>query len=221
MGIDPVTHRPRTDLNYFANLPQLLAAANLLNPCWDNINALRLQSDATQLAKLQLVQNILQILGAANNNNSSSNMEGMMINPNSFSLSQDQNLYEYLKMPSLQLEGSSNNASVSQTGFGQSSDFINFPCMENSNPNQAFCNEGGVHHQLGSNPSSISASDAFPQLGSSSAECSTMNQMENKITPREISSSNPSPSLTTTYEAWGNLMDDIEGGDSYWKDIIK
>ncbi|CAO2168341.1 unnamed protein product [Urochloa humidicola] len=60
MGIDPVTHRPRTDLN-------LLAAAaaagipNLTTTCWD-INALRLQADA---AKFQLLQGLLHALSAA------------------------------------------------------------------------------------------------------------------------------------------------------------
>ncbi|KAL6972253.1 hypothetical protein U1Q18_031942, partial [Sarracenia purpurea var. burkii] len=90
MGIDPVTHRPRTDhLNLFANLPQLLlmaaAAANFStsNPaitsttpssspwpgdiCNASLMRLNLQStteDATtQLAKIQLLHNnLLQLL---------------------------------------------------------------------------------------------------------------------------------------------------------------
>ncbi|KAL1823946.1 transcription factor MYB53 isoform X2 [Daucus carota subsp. sativus] len=67
MGIDPVTHRPRTDhLDILANLPHLLAAANNLNMSpvnpWD-FNAFRSQiSDVAQLAKLQLMQNLLQVL---------------------------------------------------------------------------------------------------------------------------------------------------------------
>jgi myb proto-oncogene protein len=65
MGIDPVTHRPRTDLNLLAGIPNLLAAANLGGPLaaaarttWD-INALRLQADA---AKFQLLQGLLRAL---------------------------------------------------------------------------------------------------------------------------------------------------------------
>ncbi|CAL5050418.1 unnamed protein product [Urochloa decumbens] len=58
MGIDPVTHRPRTDLNLLAaaGIPNLLAAAQ--SSCWD-INALRLQADA---AKFQLLQGLLRAL---------------------------------------------------------------------------------------------------------------------------------------------------------------
>ncbi|KAK7405952.1 hypothetical protein VNO78_07564 [Psophocarpus tetragonolobus] len=61
MGLDPVTHRPRTDhLNLLNNLQQILAAAkivsSLTNPCEIN-NGLRLQSDA----KLLLLQNIFQL----------------------------------------------------------------------------------------------------------------------------------------------------------------
>ncbi|MED6204573.1 hypothetical protein PIB30_010121 [Stylosanthes scabra] len=67
MGLDPITHRPRTDhLNLLANLQHILAAANIVstfsNPNHhDQINnALRLQSDA---AKLNFLQNMLQTMG--------------------------------------------------------------------------------------------------------------------------------------------------------------
>ncbi|XP_057468690.1 transcription factor MYB93-like [Actinidia eriantha] len=64
MGIDPVTHRPRTDLSILANLPQLLAAPNFGNSVnlWDS--SLRLQTDGTQLAKIQSLHNILQVLSS-------------------------------------------------------------------------------------------------------------------------------------------------------------
>ena len=81
MGIVPVTHQPRTDhLDILAHLPQLLAIAannlgatsldlnirDLLNPSlFDmNISALMSHSDATQIAKFQLLQNILQVLSS-------------------------------------------------------------------------------------------------------------------------------------------------------------
>ncbi|CAN6180754.1 unnamed protein product [Urochloa humidicola] len=66
MGIDPVTHRPRTDLNLLAaaaGIPNLLAAAaaqTTTTTCWD-INALRLQADA---AKFQLLHGLLRALSA-------------------------------------------------------------------------------------------------------------------------------------------------------------
>ncbi|KAG9454515.1 hypothetical protein H6P81_007419 [Aristolochia fimbriata] len=68
MGIDPVTHRPRADLSFIGNtLTQLLVSSNmsnLINPTLEN--ALRLQADSTaQLARLQLAQNLLQILSTS------------------------------------------------------------------------------------------------------------------------------------------------------------
>lgn len=68
MGIDPVTHRPRTDhLNVLAALPQLLAAANFNNLL--NLNQ-NIQLDATSVAKAQLLHSMIQVL--SNNNTSSS-----------------------------------------------------------------------------------------------------------------------------------------------------
>ncbi|KAK7859140.1 transcription factor myb93 [Quercus suber] len=65
MGIDPTTHKPRTDLNHLMNLSQLLGAAsfgNLLSP-WSS--ALGLQADASQLARIQLLQNMLQVINTS------------------------------------------------------------------------------------------------------------------------------------------------------------
>uniref|UniRef100_A0ACD6A3P8 Uncharacterized protein n=1 Tax=Avena sativa TaxID=4498 RepID=A0ACD6A3P8_AVESA len=67
MGIDPVTHRPRTDLSLLAGLPALLAAtagnnfASAGGAAWD-MNALRLQADA---AKFQLLQGLVRALATA------------------------------------------------------------------------------------------------------------------------------------------------------------
>ncbi|XP_062233798.1 myb transcription factor 42-like [Phragmites australis] len=63
MGIDPVTHRPRTDLNLLDGFPNLLAAAAAAaaHNTWD-INALKLQADA---AKFQLLQALVHALTTA------------------------------------------------------------------------------------------------------------------------------------------------------------
>ncbi|XAR62155.1 hypothetical protein NMG60_11016796 [Bertholletia excelsa] len=60
MGIDPITHRPRTDL--FASLPQLIALANLIDQPPLEEQAMKLQAEAIQLAKLQCLQYLLQPL---------------------------------------------------------------------------------------------------------------------------------------------------------------
>ncbi|XP_030948028.1 transcription factor MYB93 [Quercus lobata] len=62
MGFDPMTHQPRTDL--FSSLPHLLALANLRDLMVDHHpldeQAMRLQAEAVQLAKIQYLQYLLQ-----------------------------------------------------------------------------------------------------------------------------------------------------------------
>ncbi|CAL9085519.1 unnamed protein product [Musa textilis] len=63
MGIDPVTHQPRTDLRVLPGLPELLTAANLVGGFTSSLNdPLHLQADAAHLIKLHLVQNLVQVL---------------------------------------------------------------------------------------------------------------------------------------------------------------
>ncbi|CDP01469.1 unnamed protein product [Coffea canephora] len=61
MGFDPMTHRPRTDI--FSSLPHLIALANLKElmeqNSWEK-QAVRLQTEAAQIAKLQYLQYLLQ-----------------------------------------------------------------------------------------------------------------------------------------------------------------
>ncbi|XP_074583260.1 transcription factor MYB53-like [Curcuma longa] len=68
MGIDPVTHRKRADLDFIANLTKILFAnlenlGSCINPC-DN-NTLRLQADALHLVRLQLLQSLIQAMATA------------------------------------------------------------------------------------------------------------------------------------------------------------
>ncbi|XAR48558.1 hypothetical protein NMG60_11031415 [Bertholletia excelsa] len=63
MGFDPITHQPRTDL--FSSVPHLIALANLSNlldqPLLEEqLQAIKLQAEAAQLAKLHYLQNLLQ-----------------------------------------------------------------------------------------------------------------------------------------------------------------
>ncbi|KAA8546809.1 hypothetical protein F0562_003267 [Nyssa sinensis] len=61
MGFDPMTHRPRTDI--FSSLPHLIALANLKelmeHHSWEE-QAVRLQTEAAQMARLQYLQYLLQ-----------------------------------------------------------------------------------------------------------------------------------------------------------------
>ncbi|XP_054775856.1 transcription factor MYB41-like [Prosopis cineraria] len=66
MGIDPETHKPRTDFNHLISLSHLLGiSSNHMGPWVNNINPLASQLDlTTQLTKVQLLQNLLQIVNA-------------------------------------------------------------------------------------------------------------------------------------------------------------
>ncbi|KAI3859912.1 hypothetical protein MKW92_042899 [Papaver armeniacum] len=77
MGIDPITHRPRTDLNLLANLSNLLVAANILNLMNPLDNATRIQADAqAQVSKIQLLSNLLQVMtNGASSSTQPPNME--------------------------------------------------------------------------------------------------------------------------------------------------
>lgn len=66
MGIDPVTHRPRTDLNLLANLPNILAAAANFNNTTANPHYMMNAID--QLPQLQMLQNLIQSLTYASPN---------------------------------------------------------------------------------------------------------------------------------------------------------
>ncbi|KAL6225173.1 hypothetical protein ACLB2K_004024 [Fragaria x ananassa] len=73
MGFDPMTHRPRTDI--FSSLPHLLALVNLKEliiqgssqASWDE-QALRLQAEAAQVAKIQYLQYLIQPQVSTSNN---------------------------------------------------------------------------------------------------------------------------------------------------------
>lgn len=192
MGIDPVTHRPRTDLNILTNLPQLLAAANLSNFINGPLNnSLRLQS-------VQWLQNILQVLSP------SPNLE--VLNLLGSSLRENQ-ISELLRMNSSQFEANANGlfGFASQEQNQMLSNLVNLEAL----PPQALGSSSYV------NPIT---SNQLPALVSASPqECSTMNQTEMKMNTNDIS--DPS-SNSTTFEAWGELMDD-EATHSYWKEFIE
>ncbi|OMO71429.1 hypothetical protein CCACVL1_18220 [Corchorus capsularis] len=257
-GIDPVTHRPRTDLNnnnILANLPQLLAAAatfsNLIMNNNNNNNtipldnALKWQSDAAQFLKIQLLHNILQVLGSPNNGSSSTapiSMEAMNILTRPTFLENNSQLYELLRMNS-QLEGDSNNNNLPFPNMAPHeltqlhSNFLN---LEASNSHQNDQLQLSDYHPLGqamkesskicpnninehftpspSSSANITTSSKLPKVIPGSPDRQRPNSTaQNKISPNDHISNHSSTS--TTFEAWGDLMDD-EASDSYLREII-
>ena len=206
MGIDPVTHRPRTDLSILANLPQLLAAPNFGNSVnlWDR--SLRLQTDGTQLAKIQSLHNILQVLSST----PPPTMEVLHL-LGSQPLVDHHQIYESLRIMNSQLGGLGNGhinlapyPTEIQSNF-QNLDHVYQPTHEMDHPMGSSKVLNG-DNQFGVTPI---AGNSLPAL------VSVNDQMENKISLADVS--NPS----TTFEALGELLND-EADDYYWRsDIIK
>ncbi|KAL1213044.1 Transcription factor MYB93 [Cardamine amara subsp. amara] len=200
MGIDPVTHRPRTDhLNVLAALPQLIAAANFNSLM--NLNQ-NVQFDATTLAKAQLLHNMIQVLSANNNINPT-----MQTNNNLFGQShylENQNLFGQSQNFSNILEDNHEDLMVK-------SQIIDHPFDSFSSPIQ-----NDVQHDRNS----------LPLLVPASPEESKQTQVviKNKDMENYHDTSNPSSSNSTFtqdhHQPWCDIIDD-EASDSYWKDIIE
>lgn len=194
MGIDPVTHRPRTDhLNVLAALPQLLAAANFNNLLTLNQN---IQPDATSIAKAQWLHSMMQVLNNNNNNNTSSSSIDI------------HNTNNYIFGQSSFIE---NQPNISENFYDptQSLSHIDHQPMDSfSSPFRVFSHQDIV-------PPLISASpDESKQ---------TQMMIKNKeILKHNEHTSNPSstPTFAQDHQPWCDIIDD-EATDSYWKDIIE
>ncbi|XP_010453844.1 PREDICTED: transcription factor MYB39-like [Camelina sativa] len=201
MGIDPVTHRPRTDhLNVLAALPQLLAAANLNSLL--NLNQ-NVQLDATTLAKAQLIHNMIQVLSTNNNTNPSFSSSTMQTNNN--------NLFgqsSYLE---------------NQNIFGQSQTFSHI--LENSHDNPLDSLTSGPIQ-----PDFQDDHNSLPLLVPASPD-EESKQTQTMIKNKDIAeyhhpdhNTNPSSSNSTFtqdhHQPWCDVIDD-GASDSYWKEIIE
>ena len=126
MGIDPMTHRPRTDI--FSSLPHLIALANLKELMdqhpWEE-QAVRLQAETVQMAKLQCLQYLLQTpasisSGPNNMQNTFTDMETINLS-NSLSSIKDNSV---LSSPQLDM------AAASLQGFNDSIPFPHLPDLQ-------------------------------------------------------------------------------------------
>ncbi|CAN7052179.1 hypothetical protein Bca4012_075215 [Brassica carinata] len=193
MGIDPVTHRPRTDhLNVLAALPQLLAAASFNNLLTLNQN---IQPDATSVAKAQWLHSMMQVL---NSNNTSSSVDIHHTNYNIFGQS------SFLE----------NRPNISENLYDPTQSISRI----DHQPLDSFSSPLGVFsHQDNEDmiPPLISAS--------SDGSKQTQMMIKNKeILKHNEHTSNPSSTLTFTqdHQPWCDIIDD-EASDSYWKDLIE
>ncbi|KAL5717280.1 hypothetical protein ACHQM5_010315 [Ranunculus cassubicifolius] len=200
MGIDPVTHRPRTDLNLFGNLSQLLAAANLSN-------LMNLQADAdAQLARAQLLQNLAQVISISVPSNAMELINQLGTTP---TVHDNYLLNQQYVIPS-------NNVpfeEVHPNGL--------IPPTFSNNLTHTFGGASSSSHNLNLDDSIASANmmSTIPGLVSSSPESSIVNQQESKKVNKNYMISTNS----TTYEeqAWGDFnLDDNEINDNLWKHLM-
>ncbi|XP_008238212.1 PREDICTED: transcription factor MYB39 [Prunus mume] len=202
MGIDPNTHKPRTDLNHLLNLSQLLRAANVgqMNmSSWDNSLSLRLQAGAAQLAKMQLLQHLC--MQVVNSSNSAAAPPPPLPNIDMMSTFGYQNLN--------QLGGQANSLEGFEGHNNSNNNNNNIPTFDN--------NMRSYYEDM------LQTKNPFPALvsASSGTSCNTnTNQMENSISGDPAADCFSTHSPTTIFEDWEKLMDD-ETSESYWKDILE
>ncbi|OAY68536.1 Transcription factor MYB39 [Ananas comosus] len=194
MGIDPVTHRPRADLNLLASLPNLLTVANLgnnLRSHWD-INALRLQADAANLAKLQVLQSLLQVL-TNNTATSAPNMDLLSLLGSSSSTSlRNKQLSDLLQFRS-QYEGILGSSLGLQSAITASSSLSNLELM-NSLHNFQGCMETKPINIDGGGDDAVAA----PMEGCSSSELGLeSNAASTNTNLCSLPTSNSTPSLVS------------------------
>ncbi|XP_021768213.1 transcription factor MYB39-like [Chenopodium quinoa] len=227
MGIDPVTHKPRNDLNLLANLSQLLSTPQNLGPMmnpWDINNALRIQPNvAAEVAKLQVLQNIFQILNA---NNPSSTSSSSLSLPN-----MDQTMA--LNLGSSYSNGMVNINNISNPMCSTSQGFCQVPNFAVGPSQQAI-----VDHKYDNNTpelyntsldtncnKSLSSTTTYetldenklPSLVNFSPEASTVNQIESNTNSTNGSSA-LGPTTDDFFEGWDKLLDD--GNSDFWKQFI-
>lgn len=196
MGLDPNTHKPRTDLNHLLNLTQLICAAqlgSLVNP-WES-SALKVQADAAQL-----LQNLIQTL---NTNQLSTITAGLMGSQKSYPyeglINGTSSLYadEPAPVPK-KFHLMSQTSSDQHQGQG---------VIENS--------WASFEGYESSDISDFLISELVPE--SPETATTSMNQMgDDKTNTNHGSTMSPDSSI---FQAWEKLMDD-ETDNSFWKDIL-
>ncbi|GAB4858161.1 hypothetical protein Ancab_009558 [Ancistrocladus abbreviatus] len=253
-GIDPITHRPRTDLQMFANLPHLIANLSTLTNSPSDINVLRLQSDVTQLAKIHILQTIFQVLStnpAAQGPDLTTQLLGAAAaaaaaatatatGSTSMPLFQNDHLVDHLatglSSPLLVDQGLANPAQLVSCGvsFLDVPDQLQLQALQNDKFHDQHSGENnGNIDPFGnaSNSNAIAVGSNYnqmpPLVPGSPKSCTdvTIGGRQGKLNkPKENCSVNyntpPSNSTTSTFEGWGELLDD-EATNSYWNDIME
>ncbi|KAK9698953.1 hypothetical protein RND81_08G143200 [Saponaria officinalis] len=223
MGIDPVTHKPRTDFNLLNNLSQLFTTpqnlGTLMNP-WDINNSLRLQPNVAELAKLQVLQNIFQILNTNNNNSLPNNNMAQNMMPLNLDMIPNFNALGNINANNNNNNNNKNNICSSSQGYNShvSSQvglghvtrglFESIPSLDTYN-NYNKSNLSSSYETLDENK--------LPSLINISPESSIINQFESNNNSTNVSSAY-TPVNGDFFEGLEKLLDD--GNSDLWKEFI-
>jgi len=223
MGIDPETHRPRTDLNLM-NLFPLLGMSNsgISMSSWTNPTGL--QADVTQLAKLQVLQNMLQLMNNASLINMSNPylLDNQILNPplDTFlngrnALQVRDSMFGGPEYPNPPGNNISDLFSQSHSDYSQQNIFKSGIEKENETNYQEVLSYAQNINTAQQNQ----VENILPALVASCPRTTTFNKMESNYNAAQKSTQSPS---STTFEAWEKfLIDDDETSGSYWKEILE
>ncbi|KAI0500653.1 hypothetical protein KFK09_018869 [Dendrobium nobile] len=215
MGIDPVTHRRRADLELLANLPNLLSSCNSstrMANSWDS--TLQLQADAANLVQVQILQGLLQVLIASSPNSNASpnlNMNNLLAGS---SLAPLRNITDILQA-NRQLEALLNGSFGLAHGSIPSASTIQMPNSYQALPLQNQPKMNGNENQQ------LLFHSNTPSLVSASPENTTsVSLKQEQIISNEISAANSESS--TPIDPWDALnLSDPNGADLGWKEILE
>ncbi|XP_044512214.1 transcription factor MYB93-like [Mangifera indica] len=197
MGIDPMTHQPRTDL--FSSLPQLIALANLIEHHQIDEQALRLQAEAVQVAEYEYLQHLLQSAALVTTNsygqNGITDMEALNL------LS---SIPPFKGTPVLNTPQTDDPASFSQLGISTSQP-LHYPGLLSHSPDPQV-------------PFNFQTSLNNSEIGLCSNNSTMVNQNTN---PSDLSSWFPSPHETSISNPGDASSPSSYGGgsSSYWPEL--
>ncbi|QHO41771.1 hypothetical protein HN51_007604 [Arachis hypogaea] len=215
MGLDPMTHRPRTDhLNLLTNLQHILAAANIVttftNPNHQINTALTLQNMLQPMPPAP--SNLLNNLGSSLSLPDTLLYEGLGLNVN-----------DHSTLHNIIYNASNSAASSSQNqfqNFDQQQMMMTMMNGSRNNNNSSNCSESqNFDEQFGSTnattTTTVTPSSSLPNLVSVSAspERSSSSPTKNN------NNNNNNINSNSTFEIWGDFMD-VDPNDAYWKDFI-
>ncbi|XAR54795.1 hypothetical protein NMG60_11030097 [Bertholletia excelsa] len=192
-GIDPRTHRPIPSPSFFPNLPHLLSPSNLANLI-SHDPLLKSSTDAIELAKIQLLQSIMQVLSTTPLPNIAGSSQGNPTEASKFAAVME---LSTLARNSNQLLFSIPNNLVgdSEACFegGYEQEFANMNC-------EGLTSCYGQNHQ---------SEIALPALVSATAEGNTLEQFEINTSPNYPVMDSPSTTIFGDLEKF--LEDEANG----------